>query len=347
MVALNREITRIKKALLTGVGYMIPFVVLGGILIALSIALSGVKADEGAVITNPFLEQLLGIGETSFNYMIPILAGFIAFGMAERAGICPGMVAGALAVATESGFLGAILGGIIAGYLVMFIRTWKIPRNLKALTPIFIIPLCAGITVALIMVYIIAPPMAALYGFLNNWLANMSTGNAIILAIILGVMTAFDMGGPVNVIACLFAWGLYSEGNYLLGGPVAVAICTPPLGMGLATFLSKKKYDEDDREAGKAALAMGLIGISEGAIPFAAKDPLRVLPAICIGGAVGSVAARLLEISCYAPHGGPIVTLVTDKPFLYLICIIFGSVVTALLVNAFKKKVPQEEVVTE
>lgn len=339
MTLVKTELNRIKQALLTGVSYMIPFVVLGGILIAISIAMSGVKAGDGAVVTNPFLEELMTIGGTAFGYMVPILAGFIAFALADRSGICPGMVGGAIAVATQSGFLGGIVAGLLAGYIVMYIKTWKLPNSLKALMPIFIIPIIGGLTVALIMTYVVATPFSALYALLNDWLGAMGTGNAIVLAIILGVMAAFDMGGPVNVIACMFAWALYAEGNYSLGGPIAVAICTPPLGMGLATLLSRKKYDEDDRDAGKAALAMGCIGISEGAIPFAAKDPLRVIPSICVGGAVGAVVATIFKVGCYAPHGGPIVAMVTTNALLFLISIAAGSLVTALMVNALKKNV--------
>ena len=340
---MNNEIKRIRSAVMTGVGYMIPFVVLGGIFIAIAIAFSGVQADVGVEITNPFLQALETIGGTSFGYLTPILAGFIAYAMADRAALCPGMVGGAIALETGSGFLGGILAGIIAGYIVMGLKKISFPSAIKPLIPIFIIPLLGGGSVALIMYYVVSPPVGVLLTFLTNWLNGMSTGNAIVLAIILGVMTAFDMGGPVNVVACLFAWSFYASGNYSLGGPIAVAICTPPLGMGLATLLNKKKYSDDDREAGKAAIAMGMIGISEGAIPFAAKDPLRVIPSICVGGAVGAVIAMMLGVTCYAPHGGPIVLPVSGNKIGFIIAIAAGSIVTALMANLLKKDYSPED----
>lgn len=340
---LKDELKKIQEALMTGVGYMIPFVVFGGIFIAVSIAFSGIEAGEGAVITSPVLKRLEELGGMSMGYMIPILAGFIAFGLADRSGIMPEMLGGAIAVSKGAGFLGGIIAGILAGYIVNAIKKIPVHYSIKALMPIFIIPLLGGISVALIMDYVVTAPLNSLNIALTNFLKSMQGGNAIVLAIILGVMTAFDMGGPINVVACLFAWSLFSEGIYTLAGPVAVAICTPPLGMGLATLLNKKKYSEEDREAGKAALAMGMIGISEGAIPFAAKDPLRVLPSICVGGAVGAIVSMLAGVECYAPHGGPIVIFVTTHKVWYALAIFIGSLVTALMVNALKKDYVEED----
>lgn len=340
---LKKELVNIRKALMTGVGYMIPFVVFGGIFIAAAIALSGIQAGEGVVINNPFLQKLEQLGGMSMGYMVPILAAFIAYGLADRGGIMPGMIGGAIAMTNGAGFLGGIIAGIMAGYIVNLIKKIPVHYSIRALMPIFIIPLIGGLSVALIMEYIITAPLSSLNSALTQFLSSMRAGNAILLAIVLGVMTAFDMGGPVNVVACLFAWSLFSEGIYTLAGPVAVAICTPPLGMGLATLLSKKKYSDEDREAGKAALAMGMIGISEGAIPFAAKDPLRVLPSICVGGAAGAVVAMMAGVATYAPHGGPIVIFVTENKIWFAIAIIVGSVVTALMVNALKKDYVKEE----
>lgn len=339
---MKNEITNIRKALMTGVGYMIPFVVFGGIFIAAAIAFSGVQAGEGVVITSPFLQTLMDFGAASMGFMIPILAAFIAFGLADRGGIMPGMLGGSIAVSSGAGFLGGIIAGILAGYVVNYIKKIPVPASIRALMPIFIIPLIGGLVVALVMHFVIAAPISGLNATLTAFLSSLQGGNAIVLAIVLGVMTAFDMGGPVNVVACLFAWSLFSEGIYTLAGPVAVGICTPPLGMGLATLLSKKKYTEEDREAGKAALAMGMIGISEGAIPFAAKDPLRVLPSICVGGAVGAVIAMMTGVATYAPHGGPIVIFVTENKLWYIIAIAVGSLVTALMVNALKKDIVEE-----
>lgn len=340
---MKKELNNIKRALMTGVGYMIPYVVFGGVLIAAAIALSGIKEGQGAVVDNPFLARMLEIGVLSFGYMIPVLAGFIGFGLADRAGIMPAMVGGAIAVQNNAGFLGGIVAGILAGYIVNLLKRIPIHASIRALMPIFIIPLLGGVSVALIMEFVVTAPLSSLYAALTDFLAGMRGGNAILLAVILGVMTAFDMGGPVNVVACLFAWSLFSENIYTLAGPVAVAICTPPLGMGLATLLSKKKYSDEDREAGKAAIAMGMIGISEGAIPFAAKDPLRVLPSICVGGAVGAVIAMIAKVETFAPHGGPIVTFVSSNKPMFLFAIIAGSLVTAVMVNFLKKDYVAED----
>jgi fructose-specific PTS system IIC-like component len=339
MELIREELVKIRKALMTGVGYMIPFVVFGGILIALTIAISGIEPEVGAVVSNPILKRLLDIGVLSMGYFVPILAAFIAFGLADRAGIMPGFIGGALASLAGTGFLGGLVAGILAGYVVNLIKRIPLPIALKALMPIFLIPIIGGLTVALIMEFLVIVPLTAFNVAMTSFLANMSGGNAILLAAILGLMTAFDMGGPVNVVACLFAWSFFPENIYNLAGPVAVAICTPPLGMGLATLLNKKKYDEEEREAGKAAIAMGLIGISEGAIPFAAKDPLRVLPSICVGGIAGAIVAMIANVSCYAPHGGVIVTMVVDKKIPYLLAIIVGSFVTAAMVNFLKKDI--------
>lgn len=344
MNRIKEEIVNIRKALMTGVGYMIPFVVFGGILIALTIAMSGITKGQGIVITNPILSRINELGTLSMSYMVPILAAFIAFGLADRGGIMPGFIGGAIAVQAGTGFIGGLVAGILAGYVVNGIKKIPIHYSVKSLMPIFIIPLIGGLIVALIMEYVVCAPLTVFNQVLTNFLAGMQGGSAILLAAILGIMTAFDMGGPVNVVACLFAWSFFGEGIYTLAGPVAVGICVPPLGMGLATLLSKKKYTNEDREAGKAALAMGMIGISEGAIPFAAKDPLRVIFSICVGSAVGSIIAMIAKVECYAPHGGPIVALVVENKLWYIISIIVGALVTALLVNFLKRDLTEEEI---
>lgn len=342
MEMVREEFTRVKKALMTGVGYMIPFVVFGGILIALTIAFSEI-GENGVNITNPVLVRLNELGGLSMGYMVPILGAFIAFGIADRAGIMPGFIGSAIAAEAGTGFLGALVAGILAGYVVNLLKKIPMPIALKSLMPIFVIPLAGGLIVALLMEYVICSPLTSLNTVMTAFLSNMQGTNALVLGALLGLMTAFDLGGPVNVVACLFAWSFFAEGIYTLAGPVAVGICTPPLGMGLATLLSRKKYDEEDREAGKAAIAMGLIGISEGAIPFAAKDPIRVIPANCIGGMLGGIAAMIFGVSCYAPHGGPIVTMVVDKKLSYLLAVVIGTLATAIVANVLKKEIPQEE----
>ncbi|MBI0121241.1 fructose-specific PTS transporter subunit EIIC [Lactobacillus kullabergensis] len=336
MSVLKREINRIKGALMTGVGYMIPFVIFGGIYIALATALS--TSGKGIAITNPILKTLNSFGTTSMQLMVPILAAFIAFGFADRAAIMPGFLGGLIAYKNGAGFLGGIVAGILAGYVVMWTKSLckPIPASLKALVPIFIVPLIDGLIVVVIMKYIVVAPVAGIMSSMTAFLKSMSNGNAILLAAILGFMTAFDMGGPVNVVACLFAWAYFDQGIYTLAAPVAVAICTPPLGMGLATLFAPKLWDESQKSAGKAALLMGIIGISEGAIPFAAEDPLKVIPANCIGGIVGAIIAMLAGCEEYAPQGGIIVTPVATHKIMFVIAILVGSIVTAICINIFK-----------
>lgn len=332
----KREINRIKGALMTGVGYMIPFVIFGGIYIALATALSTSK--NGINITNPILKTLNSFGTISMSFMVPILAAFIAYGFADRGAIMPGFLGGYIATKSGAGFLGGMIAGILAGYLVMWtVKLCKpIPASLKALVPIFILPLVDGLIVVLVMKYIIVAPVAGLMSAMTVFLKSMSSGSVILLAAILGFMTAFDMGGPVNVVACLFAWGYFQQGIYTLAAPVAVAICTPPLGMGLATLFAPKLWTKTQKSAGKAALLMGFIGISEGAIPFAAEDPVRAIPANCIGGIVGAIIAMLAGCKEYAPQGGIIVTPVATNKIMFLIAIVVGSIITALCMNLFK-----------
>jgi fructose-specific PTS system IIC-like component len=338
---MRNEFGKLRGYLMTGVSHMIPIVVIGGVLIALSIALSGVEAGTGANVTNPYLLKMLNIGVAAFGLMVPILAGFIAFGIADRPGLAPGLVGGALANEIGAGFLGGIIAGFIAGYTARWIKSWKVPNSLRALMPIFVIPLLGSLVVGVCM-YIIGAPISNLMEAMTNGLRNMGEGNAVLLAIVMGCMIAFDMGGPVNKVAFLFGAAMISEGVYTVMGPVAVAICVPPLAMGVATLLKPNKYSEAEKEAGKGALAMGLIGITEGAIPFAAADPVRVIPSIMTGSAVGAVIAALGKVGDHAPHGGPIVLPVVDNKLMFVIAILVGTTVSALMVNALKKEVTEE-----
>lgn len=339
---MNNELKRIREYLMTGVSYMIPIVVIGGVLIALSIALSGVQEGKGAVVTNPFLKNIMDIGVASFSMMVPVLAGFIAFGIADRPGIAPGLVGGVLANNIKAGFLGGIIAGFIAGYVARWIKGWKVHKNLRPIMPIFVIPLLTSLIVGLLMIYVLGHPIAGLMASMTNGLKSMSSGNKVILALVMGAMIAFDMGGPVNKVAFMFASAMIGEGIYTVMGPVAVAICVPPLGMGVATLLNKKKYSQTERDAGKGAIAMGLIGITEGAIPFAAGDPLRVIPSIMTGSAIGAAVAALGGVGDHAPHGGPIVLPVVDNRLMFIVAVLIGIAVTAFMVNALKKPVEEE-----
>lgn len=331
----------IRTHLMTGVSYMIPIVVIGGVLIALSIALSGVEAGTGANITNPVLQKMNEIGGAAFGIMVPVLAGFIAFSIADRPGIAPGMVGGVIADSVGAGFLGGIVAGLVAGYVARWVKSWKVPDSLRTVMPILIIPVIASLIVGAVM-FLIGAPIESLMTSMTNGLKNMGTGNAVLLAIVMGAMIAFDMGGPVNKVAFMFAVALIGEGIATVMGPVAVAICIPPLGMGVASVMQPKKYTKTEQEAGKSAIVMGLIGITEGAIPFAAGDPIRVIPSIMVGSAVGAAIAAIGKVADYAPHGGPIVLPVVENKLMFIISVIIGTFVAAFMVNALKKEVPEE-----
>lgn len=339
---MKEELKRIREYLMTGVSYMIPIVVIGGVLIAFSIALSGVQEGQGAVVTNPFLKSMMDIGNAAFSMMVPVLAGFIAYGIADRPGIAPGLVGGVLANQLKAGFLGGIIAGFIAGYVARWVKNWKVPKNLRPIMPIFVIPLVSALIVGYLMIYVLGNPISYAMESMTAWLKSMSTGNAVILAMITGAMIAFDMGGPVNKVAFMFGSAMIAEGIYTVMGPIAAAICTPPLGMGLATLLAPKKYTKTEREAGYGALAMGMIGITEGAIPFAAADPIRVIPSIMIGSSVAAAVAAIGKVGDHAPHGGPIVLPVVDNKLMFIVAILIGTVVTAILVNALKKPVTDD-----
>ncbi|GAB6099206.1 hypothetical protein JCM16358_10850 [Halanaerocella petrolearia] len=343
---MKKKLKEMRGHLMTGVSHMIPFVVAGGVLIAFSIMLSGVKAGTGADVTNPALKNLLDLGVAGFTMMVPVLAGYIAYSIADRPGLVPGMIGGYLAGEIGAGFLGGIVAGIIAGYVANWIKNWSVPEILKPVMPIFVIPLLSTIIVGSLMQYVIGLPISNFMAGLKGWLQAMSDGSQVIFGIILGAMIAFDMGGPINKTAFLFGTGLIEQGVYTVMGPIAAAIAIPPLGMALATTLAPKKYTEQERQAGKGAFFMGLIGITEGAIPFAAADPIKVIPSIVTGSAVGSVIAMLSGVGDHAPHGGLIVLPVIDNRLMFIVAIAVGVGITALMVNALKSEV-EEEVVEE
>ncbi len=334
--SLKKEKSGIYKHLMNGVSHMLPLVVVGGVLIALSIALSGIKAGTGADVTNPFLTKMLNLGVMAFGLMIPIMAGYIASSIADRPGLAPGLIGGAFANSIGAGFLGGIAAGFIAGYTAKWVKSWKVPQQLAPIMPIFIVPLVSSAIVGVAMSFI-GMPIKGLMDGMTNGLKTMEAGS-VVLAVILGLMIAFDMGGPVNKVAFLFGAAMIQQGVPQVMGPIAVAICIPPISMGLATLLAPKKYSEGERESGKAALAMGMIGITEGAIPFAAADPLRVIPAIMTGSAIGAAIAAIGKVADNAPHGGPIVLPVVDNKLMFVIAILVGVAVSALLVNMLKKE---------
>lgn len=339
----------IYRDLMNGVSYMIPFVVIGGLLIALSIGLGGVPTSEGFVIPEGSIWKTVNdVGNTGFMLMVPILAGFISMSIADRPGLAPGMIGGFIAAngsfynsEAGAGFIGGIIAGFIAGYIAKAIKKLPVPKVIQPIMPILVIPLLTTLLVALIFIFIIGAPISALMESLTAFLNSMQGSSKIILGLILGGMVAFDMGGAVNKVAFLFGAAMIGEGNPYIMGALAAGICTPPLGMGLATLLSKRKYFPEEQEAGKAALAMGLVGITEGAIPFASRDPLRVIPSLMAGSMVASAIAMVGQVSDNVPHGGPIVmafNAIGNIP-VFLLAIVIGTLVTAFLVNFLKKPV--------
>lgn len=330
-------IVKHKQYLLTGVSFAIPFIACGGILIAAAIAFAPMRATGPDFSNSPWLKLINDIGSASFAMMLPILAGYISYAIAGKPGMVSGFIGGYLSGQINAGFLGALLAGVLAGHLVNLIKKLPTPKVVKPIMPILIIPIFSSLVIGILMLKVIGIPIANFMVFLGEWLQGLGAGNAIVLAILLGAMIAFDMGGPVNKAAFFFGAAMIKQGNCFVMGSVAAAICTPPLGMGLATLLGGKLWDEQEKEAGIAAIGMGLMGITEGAIPFAATDPFRVIPCIMMGSITAAVIAMLGKAQDHAPHGGPIVLPVVDNRIIYVIAILSGMVVTMIAINTLKK----------
>ncbi|MFF5716684.1 fructose-specific PTS transporter subunit EIIC [Streptomyces buecherae] len=342
------------KALMNGVSYMIPFVVVGGLLIAASLALGGETTSEGIVIPDgSFWKTVNDIGTVGFELMIPILAGYIAYAIADRPALAPGMVGGWIAAHGElydseagAGFVGAIVAGFLAGYLVLGIKRVRVPRFVRPIMPVIVIPILATTALGLFFVHVLGNPIAWVFAHLTNWLGELTGTSAALLGVILGLMISFDMGGPVNKTAFLFGAGLVAENPEIMG-MCAAAIPVPPLGQGLATLIRRRLYDGQERETGLAALFMGFFGITEGAIPFAAARPARVIPANMLGGAAAGAVAGLATVTDAVPHGGPIVAAfgaVGGTP-MFLVAVAVGTLVTALTTVALLSLEAGERVV--
>jgi fructose-specific phosphotransferase system IIC component len=339
---MKEQLAKTRQYLLSGVSFAIPFIACGGILIAAAIASVPMTPNGPDFSHSPAMKRVFDIGAASFSLMLPVLAGYISNAMAGKPGLVPGFVGGWLAGHLDgtdkvsAGFLGALAAGLLAGWIVNLIKKAQVPKFVRPVMPILIIPIISTLLVGVVMLKVIGLPIADLMSFLGVWLKSLNAGNAILLGGLLGAMIAFDMGGPVNKAAFFFGAAMIKEGNAYVMGACAAAICTPPLGLGLATLLRKSLWAEEHREAGKAALAMGLIGITEGAIPFAASDPLRVIPCIMAGSMVAAIIAMLGKVADHAPHGGPIVLLVVDNRIIYAGAILAGSLVTAFAINSLK-----------
>ncbi|HYD64612.1 PTS fructose-like transporter subunit IIB [Azospirillum sp.] len=332
------------KHLLTGVSFMLPFVVAGGLIIALSFVF-GIEAFKEPGTLPAALMQIGG--EAAFGLMVPVLAGYIAYSIADRPGLAPGFIGGMLAAKIGAGFLGGIVAGFLAGYVARWLRdTIRLPVNLEGLKPVLIIPLLATLVVGLMMVYVIGTPVAAIMAGLTGFLQSMTGANAVALGLLLGGMMALDMGGPVNKAAYTFAVGLLASNTFTPMAAVMAAGMTPPLGLALATMVAKNRFTVQEQEAGKAAGVLGLAFITEGAIPFAAKDPLRVIPACIAGSAVAGALSMWFGCGLRAPHGGVFVLAIPNAVTPlggYVLAILAGTLVTTLALVVLKRPVETVE----
>jgi fructose PTS system EIIBC or EIIC component len=330
----------IYKHLMTGVSFMLPFVVAGGLLIALAFAVGGIYAGDQE---GTFAHALFQIGaKAAFTLMVPALAGYVAFSIADRPGLAPGMIGGVLASQIGAGFLGGILAGFIAGYAVRYMSRWiRLPQGLEGLKPVLLLPLLGTLVTGLAMIYVVGQPTAQALAALTTWLQSLQGGGASTLGAILGGMEAVDMGGPVNKAAYAFATGLLTNGVY---GPMAAVMAggmTPPLGLFLATRLFPARFTKAERESGPATALLGLAFITEGALPFAARDPLRVIPALIAGSATAGAVSMAVGAQLRAPHGGIFVMLIPNAVshvFAYALAIAAGSVVSALALRGLLRR---------
>ncbi|KUL62668.1 PTS fructose transporter subunit IIABC [Streptomyces sp. NRRL S-1521] len=339
--------TKLRKWLMSGVSYMVPFVAAGGLLIALGFAIGGWKIDKAPSVAEHFIwtdhtswaALLFQIGGLAFAFLVPVLAGYIAYGMADRPGLVPGFVGGSVAVTINAGFLGGLAAGLIAGAVVMGIQRIRIPAVLRGIMPVVVIPLISSAVVGFLMFLVVGKPIASLQSALTDWLEGLSGANAVILGVIIGLMMCFDLGGPLNKVAYAFAVGGLAhptDGSLKVMAAAMAAGMVPPLAMALATTVRGKLFTKAERENGKAAWFLGASFITEGAIPFAAADPLRVIPASMAGGAVTGALSMAFGCTLRAPHGGVFVVPLIGRPLLYLVAIAAGVCVTTAVVVLLK-----------
>ncbi|MBD2830828.1 fructose-specific PTS transporter subunit EIIC [[Kitasatospora] papulosa] len=338
---------RLRTYLMSGVSYMVPFVAAGGLLIALSFAIGGYEIAGAKSVADHFVwgesaswaALLNQIGTAAFGFLVPVLAGYIAYGMADRPALVPGFVGGAIALTIDAGFLGGLVAGLLAGAAVMAIQRVKVHPTLRGIMPVLVIPLLASIAVGFLMFIVVGKPIASLQNALTDWLNGLSGSNAVILGVVLGLMMCFDMGGPLNKVAYAFAVGGLADptpGSLKVMAAVMAAGMVPPLAMALATTLRRSLFTRTERENGRAAWVLGASFITEGAIPFAAADPLRVIPSVMAGGAVTGALSMAFGCTLRAPHGGVFVVPLIGEPFLYVLAIAVGTAVSTALVVVLK-----------
>lgn len=339
----SQEKTGVYKHLLTGVSFMLPMVVAGGLLIALSLCFGLNAAEE----TGSLAYILKQIGAAAFTLMVPMLSGYIAYSIADRPGLAPGLIGGLIATQLDAGFLGGIVSGFLAGYIALFLaKKIKLPTSLESLKPILIVPLLGTLSVGLIMYYVVGQPVAHIFEMMKDFLNNMGTTNAVLMGIVLASMMCIDLGGPINKAAYAFTVGLLTTNTYMPMAATMAGGMVPAIGMAIATLLAKNKFNQSERDAGKAAFVLGLCFISEGAIPFAAKDPMRVIPACILGGAVTGALVALFHCELVTPHGGVFVLLIPNAinhAWLYLAAITAGSCITGISYALLKRPEPKLE----
>lgn len=344
----NKTFKELQKAFNTGVSYMLPTVVVGGVFIALALS-TGKAGDGGMEVTNQFMKNLLDLGVAGFSMMIPILSGYIAYSIAGKPGLAPGMILGYVANnpigegQVKTGFLGAMLLGVAAGYFVKWCKTWKVNQTIRTIMPILIVPVLTTFLLGMIYIYVISAPIGATMKWLVDTLGELQGSSAILLGLIIGAMTAVDMGGPINKTATAFTLALMAEGIYAPNGAHRIAVAIPPLAMAISTLIDRKKYNQEDRDLGMSALFMGLIGITEGAIPFAVKDMKRVLPAIIVGSAVCGALGMINNVEALVPHGGLIILPVVNGKLWYVIAMFVGTLVSVVMLHFTKPNLDELE----
>lgn len=344
----NKFLSDLQKAFNTGVSFMLPAVVVGGIFLAIALA-TGTPTDSGMEITNPFMQNLNDLGAAGFAMMIPLLSGYIAHSLAGKPGLAPGMVLGFVAnnpigeSQVSTGFLGAMILGVGTGYFVRWMKTWKTPATIRTIMPILIIPVITVFVLGMIYIYIIAVPIGGLMSWLVEVLGSLQGSSAILLGLLIGAMTAIDMGGPINKTATAFTIALMAEGIYAPNGAHRIAVAIPPLAMAISTFVDRKKYAPEDKDLGISAFFMGLIGITEGAIPFAVKDAKRVIPAIVVGSAVGGAIGMMNNVEALVPHGGLIILPVVNGKLWYVLAMLIGTLVSVAILHFTKPNIENQQ----
>ena len=342
----KKTLKEMQRALLSGVSFMMPLVVAGGLMLAISLA-TGEKTDTGIKVASGLMLNLNVLGKAAFTMMIPVLGGYIAYSIAGKPGLAPGMILGYVAnnavgdSGVKSGFLGAMLLGLASGYFVKWMKGFKVNKTIKTIMPILIIPTVSVLVLGLAYIYVISEPLSLVMNNLTVFLGNMNGTNKVLLAICIGCMNAFDMGGPVTKSVSMFTLALMNEGIYEPNGMFRITVAIPPIGIFLASVLFKNKFTEGDKNAALAAGLMGCIGITEGAIPFAVSDFKRVIPSTMVGASVGAIIGAIGGVKCYVPHGGFVVLPVVDEKLWFIAAIVIGSLVTALMLGLLRPKVQE------